>query len=340
MAVGRLNSFLDDFINEPTWGKGVLVCACRGGHSECFEYARDILTHYRRLDYLAWHTGKSLLSEPTQQAKEWQFAMISGCEYDDFIEIYKKLEVDVRHLKIRRVYIALTPEYKPAHLESINRVATIQFKINNIELIYVDDLLLERTTLEQGDIFPLAECQRLIKNYLLDLDAKFKQVPAMQNISIFTGVKKPAISLVNYYTRMSTAFNFTSNNEGLLLIGLLITFEERVDAYRLDALNVHRIMYLCADYIHKFYDDVPLDQKSIAWVGGISTTELYNLEVKFLSIYFDSHYPILIHPDTRANVFKLLSDAYPLHSPTLFNPASLPASIDSVKPPLEAKLAM
>ncbi|XP_012833248.1 PREDICTED: cyclin-P3-1-like isoform X2 [Erythranthe guttata] len=98
--------------------------------------------------------------------------------------------------------------------------------------------------------------------------------------SIFYGLRAPSLTIQQYIDRI---FKYSCCSPSCFIIAHIYVdrFIQRTNL-RLTSLNVHRLLITSVMVAAKFMDDAFFDNAFYARVGGVSTTELNKLEIKFL----------------------------------------------------------
>ncbi|XP_021282188.1 cyclin-P3-1 [Herrania umbratica] len=110
----------------------------------------------------------------------------------------------------------------------------------------------------------------------------------MDVVTIFHGTKAPALSIRQYVERI---FKYSKCSNSCFVVALVYVdrFLERMDAH-LTSLNVHRLLITSFMVAAKFIDDHCYNNAYYAKVGGVSTEEMNELEMRFLfSLDFRLH---------------------------------------------------
>ncbi|KAM7253808.1 hypothetical protein ACFE04_031490 [Oxalis oulophora] len=99
-------------------------------------------------------------------------------------------------------------------------------------------------------------------------------------VTVFHGLRAPAISIQQYIERI---FKYAGCSPSCFIIAnvYLDRFLQQVDI-RLTSLNVHRLIITSVMLAAKFIDDAFFNNAYYARVGGVTTTELNRMEMKFL----------------------------------------------------------
>ncbi|XP_010070213.2 cyclin-P3-1 isoform X2 [Eucalyptus grandis] len=110
-------------------------------------------------------------------------------------------------------------------------------------------------------------------------------------ITIFHGVRPPALTIRQYIERI---FKYSACSPSCFVIAQIYMdrFVQNTDVL-LTSLNVHRLLITSLTVAAKFVDDAFFNNAYYAKVGGVSTSELNRLEMKFLfNIDFRLHVSI------------------------------------------------
>ncbi|KAF8019877.1 hypothetical protein BT93_G0537 [Corymbia citriodora subsp. variegata] len=124
------------------------------------------------------------------------------------------------------------------------------------------------------------------KNERLLETSQSKHVP-----TIFHGVRPPALTIRQYMERI---FKYSGCSPSCFIIAQIYMdrFVQNKDV-PLTSLNIHRLLITSLTVAAKFIDDSFFNNAYYAKVGGVSTSELNRLEMKFLfSIDFRLHVSI------------------------------------------------
>lgn len=99
-------------------------------------------------------------------------------------------------------------------------------------------------------------------------------------ITIFHGLRAPSLSIQQYVDRI---FKYSSCSPSCFVIAHIYVdrFIQRTNL-RLTSLNVHRLLITSVMVAAKFMDDAFFNNAYYARVGGVATSELNELEMKFL----------------------------------------------------------
>ncbi|KAL5701814.1 hypothetical protein ACHQM5_027111 [Ranunculus cassubicifolius] len=99
-------------------------------------------------------------------------------------------------------------------------------------------------------------------------------------ITVFHGLRAPALSIREYLDRI---FKYSSCSPSCFVIAHIYIDRFLKSAnIRLNSLNVHRILITSVMVAAKFIDDKYFNNAYYARVGGVSTSEMNRLELKFL----------------------------------------------------------
>lgn len=110
-------------------------------------------------------------------------------------------------------------------------------------------------------------------------------------VTIFHGSRAPALSIRQYIDRI---FKYSSCSPSCFVVAYvyLERYLQQTDVY-LTTLNVHRLLITSVMLAAKYIDDECYNNAYFAKVGGISTAEMNNLEMKLLAtIDFRLHVPM------------------------------------------------
>ncbi|KAL8513579.1 hypothetical protein ACS0TY_012886 [Phlomoides rotata] len=99
-------------------------------------------------------------------------------------------------------------------------------------------------------------------------------------ITIFHGLRAPSLSIQQYIDRI---FKYSSCSPSCFVIAQIYVdrFIQQTNLH-LTSLNVHRLLITSVMVAAKFMDDAFFNNAYYARVGGITTSELNELEMKFL----------------------------------------------------------
>jgi hypothetical protein len=99
-------------------------------------------------------------------------------------------------------------------------------------------------------------------------------------ITIFHGTKAPALGIRQYIDRI---FKYSCCSPSCFVVAnIYVDKFVQVNNVKLTSLNVHRLFITAVMIAAKFVDDAFFNNAYYARVGGISTSELNKLEMKFL----------------------------------------------------------
>ncbi|KAH9616024.1 hypothetical protein KSS87_014842 [Heliosperma pusillum] len=100
-------------------------------------------------------------------------------------------------------------------------------------------------------------------------------------VTIFHGTRAPTLSIRRYINRV---FEYSKCSPSCLVLAYvyLLCFIQQTNSY-VTSLNVHRLLFTCVLVAVKFLEDEHFDNSYFAKIGGISRTEMNNLELKLLS---------------------------------------------------------
>ncbi|KAL0319814.1 UNVERIFIED_CONTAM: Cyclin-U1-1 [Sesamum radiatum] len=102
-----------------------------------------------------------------------------------------------------------------------------------------------------------------------------------KNLSVFHGVRPPAISLEKYVERI---YKYTKCSPSCFVVGF-VYIDRLVHKYPeslVVSLNVHRLLVTSVMVASKILDDVHYNNAFYARVGGVSNAELNRLELELL----------------------------------------------------------
>ncbi|XP_030442993.1 cyclin-P3-1 [Syzygium oleosum] len=99
-------------------------------------------------------------------------------------------------------------------------------------------------------------------------------------VTIFHGVRPPSLTIRQYIERI---FKYSGCSPSCFVIAQIYMdrFVQNTDVH-LTSLNVHRLLITSLTVAAKFIDDAFFNNAYYAKVGGVSTSELNQLEMKFL----------------------------------------------------------
>ncbi|XP_043692084.1 cyclin-P3-1 [Telopea speciosissima] len=99
-------------------------------------------------------------------------------------------------------------------------------------------------------------------------------------VTIFHGLREPSLGIRNYIDRI---FKYSSCSPSCFVVAYIYIdrFIQRMDVH-LTSLNVHRLIITSVMAAAKFFDDAFFNNAYYAKVGGVSTSEMNRLEMKFL----------------------------------------------------------
>mmetsp|Transcript_57660 Transcript_57660/g.151744 ORF Transcript_57660/g.151744 Transcript_57660/m.151744 type:complete len:247 (+) Transcript_57660:339-1079(+) len=124
------------------------------------------------------------------------------------------------------------------------------------------------------------------------VDANDK-LPADREITVFHAQKAPAVNVVDYAERIA---KYSSCSSCCFVVGIIYIdrFIEQQKAqnreFRMNSLNVHRLMLSSIMVAAKFLDDFYYSNEFWAKIGGVPNNELNTLELEFLFLTnFDLH---------------------------------------------------
>jgi len=123
---------------------------------------------------------------------------------------------------------------------------------------------------------------------------------ACTSLARFNGMRPPSISVRLYLERMAK-YSHCSNSCFIVALAYVDRIIKSDPHFRINSLNVHRVLITSVMVAAKFYDDFYYNNQYYAKVGGVPRAELNTLELDFLfKINFDLH----LHPDeyNRYNV--------------------------------------
>ncbi|CAD8155481.1 unnamed protein product [Paramecium octaurelia] len=119
------------------------------------------------------------------------------------------------------------------------------------------------------------------------LDEIIKQTDTLEieqdQISYFHATKAPSITLYNYLQRIS---KYTHCSEECFVIALIYLdrLQEKHPYFVLNSKCIHRFLLISIVIAIKFQDDDYYKNEYYAKVGGISTKEIFVLELAFLEL--------------------------------------------------------
>ncbi|KAI8028404.1 Cyclin-P3-1 [Camellia lanceoleosa] len=144
----------------------------------------------------------------------------------------------------------------------------------------------------------------LLERTIQKNERSFKASGGRDVITIFNGSRAPGLSIRQYIERI---FKYSSCSPSCFVVAYIYLdrFLQEKNV-RLTSLNAHRLVITSVMLAAKFLDDKCYDNKYYAKVGGVSTAEMNNLEVKFL---FDIHFRLHVTLETF-NSYCLLLESY------------------------------
>eukprot|EP00929_Paragymnodinium_shiwhaense_P024830 TRINITY_DN15171_c0_g1_i1.p1 TRINITY_DN15171_c0_g1~~TRINITY_DN15171_c0_g1_i1.p1 ORF type:complete len:322 (-),score=48.95 TRINITY_DN15171_c0_g1_i1:571-1536(-) len=104
-----------------------------------------------------------------------------------------------------------------------------------------------------------------------------------QRLTRFHAVRAPALSILEYLTRLSTYFQ-CSNECFVLSLVYIDRIVKKHPEFSISPLNIHRLVVTSVMMAAKFFDDVYYANSYYARVGGVKTSELNTLEETFLRL--------------------------------------------------------
>ncbi|CEL96180.1 unnamed protein product [Vitrella brassicaformis CCMP3155] len=102
-------------------------------------------------------------------------------------------------------------------------------------------------------------------------------------VTKFDAVRVPGISVREYFIRLAEFFSCSPTCHLLSLI-YIDRIVKCTPNFKVDALNIHRLLVTSTMLAAKFYDDKFLSNAYYAQVGGVSTKEINRLEQRFLAL--------------------------------------------------------
>ncbi|OMP05071.1 Cyclin P/U [Corchorus olitorius] len=111
-----------------------------------------------------------------------------------------------------------------------------------------------------------------------DMDSE--TVDIKDGVAIFHGLRAPTISIQQYIDRI---FKYGGCSPSCFVIAYIYVdrFVQQTNVH-LTSLNVHRLLITSVMVAAKFIDDAYFNNAYYARVGGVSTSEMNRLEMKFL----------------------------------------------------------
>ncbi|EPS72561.1 hypothetical protein M569_02197, partial [Genlisea aurea] len=122
-----------------------------------------------------------------------------------------------------------------------------------------------------------------------------------ETITVFHGLRPPSLTIRQYIHRI---FKYSSCSPSCFVVAH-IYLDRYVHRTRLrwNSLNIHRLLITSLVVAAKFMDDLFFKNSYYARVGGISTAELNELELKFL---FAIDFRLFVSVQTFMNYCSLL----------------------------------
>ncbi|KAJ8763602.1 hypothetical protein K2173_003074 [Erythroxylum novogranatense] len=114
----------------------------------------------------------------------------------------------------------------------------------------------------------------------VEKNEKLREMSETKDVTVFHALRAPAISIWQYIDRIFK-YSYCSPTCFVIAHIYMDRFLEQT-CVRLTALNVHRLLITSVMLAAKFNDDAFFNNAYYATVGGITTTELNRLEMKFL----------------------------------------------------------
>ncbi|KAL6500475.1 hypothetical protein OROHE_025841 [Orobanche hederae] len=108
-----------------------------------------------------------------------------------------------------------------------------------------------------------------------------ESAPTKEATTIFHGSRAPSLSIQRYIDRISK-YSCCSPSCFVVAHIYMDTFIQRTDLFFLTSLNIHRLLITSVMVAAKFMDDSFFNNAYYARVGGVSTSEMNRLEMKFL----------------------------------------------------------
>ena len=94
----------------------------------------------------------------------------------------------------------------------------------------------------------------------------------------FASIKEPTIGIKKYLLRFMTHLEFAEESVYILMLLYLNKYLKNEPEVYLTSLNVHRLLASCVLLAYKFQCDRCLNNKLIALIAGMPTSELNQLE--------------------------------------------------------------
>uniref|UniRef100_A0A0G4F2T4 Cyclin-like domain-containing protein n=1 Tax=Chromera velia CCMP2878 TaxID=1169474 RepID=A0A0G4F2T4_9ALVE len=116
------------------------------------------------------------------------------------------------------------------------------------------------------------------------LSAITKADRAPGQVTKFDAVRVPQITVRDYFLRLAQYFQCSPTCHLLALVYVDRVVQSSQQGFRVDALNIHRLLVTATMVAAKFYDDKFLSNEFYAQVGGVSTREVNRLESRLLSL--------------------------------------------------------
>mmetsp|Transcript_24169 Transcript_24169/g.69714 ORF Transcript_24169/g.69714 Transcript_24169/m.69714 type:complete len:180 (+) Transcript_24169:105-644(+) len=143
-------------------------------------------------------------------------------------------------------------------------------------------------------------------------------------VTKFDAVSVPGIPVRDYFIRLSE-YCYCSPTCHLLSLIYIDRLVKRVRDFRVDALNIHRLLVTTTMIAAKFYDDKFHANSFYAHVGGVSTREMNRLEVRLLSLL---DYRLVVSPEEFAQYTQ-----YVMSLASMVRPTSCPLPSSTIPPP-------
>ena len=129
-----------------------------------------------------------------------------------------------------------------------------------------------------------------------------------QNQDIFESVDVPDITLPKYIRRL---YQYTGcSSVSLVTAVVYIDMLVKSTMYRLTHTNIHRVFLACLLLAVKFHEDLHINNKMFAQVGGVTLKFLNNAEVEML---YRLQYNLNIHQDHYQLFFMKIQDLLDLN---------------------------
>ncbi|GMG99716.1 hypothetical protein Nepgr_001556 [Nepenthes gracilis] len=108
-----------------------------------------------------------------------------------------------------------------------------------------------------------------------------KSLRRKESVTVFHGLRAPTLSIRQYIERIHRYANCSPSCFVIAFV-YMDRYAQRTDSH-LTSLNVHRLLITSVMLAAKFVDDACYSNAYFAKVGGVSTAEINELEMEFLS---------------------------------------------------------